>query len=254
MQGTLLSAFQALKAEGRKGLAVLVDPDKASEKNLRNLVLHAERSAVNFLFVGGSLMVNLDIRQVTPLLKNMTRIPVILFPGSLQQVVPDADGILFLSLISGRNPELLIGAHVLAAPMLRQSDLEVLPTGYMLVDGGKSTTVHYISNTLPIPHDKPDIAVCTALAGEMLGLRLIYLDAGSGAKFPVSPEMVRAVANEITVPLIVGGGIRTADQAAALWDAGADVIVVGNRLEEPDGPELLDSIAAKRFKIIRKDS
>lgn len=242
MSGPLLTEFTRLRTEGRKGLAVLVDPDKATESGLQHLAAVADSSGVDFIFVGGSLMVNLEIREVVPYIKSITDIPVVLFPGSLQQIVYEADALLFLSLISGRNPELLIGAHVLAAPMLKRSRLEVLPTGYMLVDAGKFATVHYISNTQPIPYDKPEIAACTAMAGELLGLRLLYLDAGSGAPRTVSPEMVAAVARETNAPLIVGGGIRSRESAIGLWNAGADVVVIGNHLETEDGVQLLHSL------------
>src|SRR5690606_37228031 len=143
--------------------------------------------------------------------KSATSIPVIIFPGSANQICDSADGILLLSLISGRNPEFLIGAHVTAAARLRVSGIEILPTAYMLIDGGAATTVSYISNTLPLPADKPDIAACTAMAGEMLGLRLIHMDAGSGAKNPVPNAIIRAVREAVDLPIIVGGGIRTAD-------------------------------------------
>jgi putative glycerol-1-phosphate prenyltransferase len=147
-----------------------------------------------------------------------------------------------LSLISGRNPEFLIGAHVVAAPLIKQAGIQVLPTAYMLIDGGRPTTVSYISNTTPIPADKPDIASCTAMAGEMLGLRLIYLDAGSGAMQPVPGTIIHSVRKHVKLPIIVGGGIRQAAQAAAAYDAGADVVVVGNALEEDAG--FLEALAA----------
>jgi putative glycerol-1-phosphate prenyltransferase len=162
-------------------------------------------------------------------------VPVVLFPGSNLYIHSDADGILFLSLISGRNPEFLIGQHVVAAPLLKASGLEILPTGYMLVDGGKPTTVSYISNTQPIPADKADIAACTAMAGEMLGQQLLYLDAGSGAENPVSPGMISAVKKATSLPLLAGGGIRSGEQARNAWEAGADCIVIGNVLESNPG-------------------
>ncbi|TAG57186.1 MAG: geranylgeranylglyceryl/heptaprenylglyceryl phosphate synthase, partial [Runella slithyformis] len=162
-------------------------------------------------------------------------------PGSSLHIEPTADAILLLSLISGRNPELLIGQHVIAAPILKRSGLEVLPTGYMLVESGRSTTVSYISNTTPIPHDKPSVAACTAMAGEMLGLQLMYLDAGSGAQKPVSAAMIAAVRQAVDTPIVVGGGINSIDKAYAALEAGADVIVVGNGIEE--NPDLLPEIA-----------
>jgi putative glycerol-1-phosphate prenyltransferase len=151
-----------------------------------------------------------------------------------------ADGILFLSLISGRNAELLIGNHVIASPYLKVSPLEILPTGYMLIDGGIPTTVSYMSNTRPIPSNKEDIAVCTAIAGELLGLKLMFMDAGSGAQTPVSEDMIEAVSGAISIPLIVGGGISSPEKALANLEAGADVIVVGNAIEE--NPQLIMDI------------
>ncbi len=155
-----------------------------------------------------------------------------LFPGNNYHVHSAADAIFFLSLISGRNPEYLIGQHVIAAPALKQSGLEIISTGYMLVDCGRQTTVSYISNTTPMPYDKKDVAVCTAVAGELLGLRLLYLDGGSGAQKPVSAEMVEAVRLATNVPLIVGGGINTPQKAVELLSAGADMIVIGNGIEK----------------------
>ena len=171
-----------------------------------------------------------------------TNTPVILFPGNSLHIEPSADGILLLSLISGRNPEFLIGQHVIAAPLLKKSGLEILPTGYMLVDSGTQTTVSYISGTMPLPYNKPSVAACTAMAGEMLGLQLIYLDAGSGARWPVSAAMIRAVREAVDLPIIVGGGINTPERAAAALEAGADLIVVGNSLET--NPELLPELVA----------
>jgi phosphoglycerol geranylgeranyltransferase len=174
-------------------------------------------------------------------IKEFTSIPVILFPGSIMQINEKADALLLLSLISGRNADLLIGKHVVAAPYLKKSGLELLPTGYMLIESGPLTTAQYISNTLPIPRTKDDIAVCTAIAGEMLGLRLIYMDAGSGAEMPISASMIKKVKENISIPLIIGGGIRDAGQAIAACKAGADMIVVGNAIEKD--PSCLKEIA-----------
>ena len=179
--------------------------------------------------------------MVITVIKANCTIPVILFPGSTLQINEKADALFFLSLISGRNAELLIGQHVTVAPYLKNSSLQILPTGYMLIDGGAPTTVSYISNTLPIPANKPDIAICTALAGQMLGLQLIYMDAGSGAKNPISEKMIHAVSSQISIPLIVGGGITTPEKAAANCLAGADIIVVGNAIEKD--PALILSVS-----------
>ena len=217
--------------KGKKQLALLIDPDKYTSAGLKKTINDANKANVDFILVGGSLMFHNHVNVISHI-KSETKIPVILFPGSLLQISPDADAILFLSLISGRNPDYLIGQQVISAPILKRSGIEVLPTGYMIIDSGRQTTVSYISNTTPIPHDKPSIAACTAMAGEMLGLKLIYMDAGSGAYNAVSPEMIAAVQQSVEVPLIVGGGINSAKKAQDALKAGADVIVVGNAIEE----------------------
>jgi putative glycerol-1-phosphate prenyltransferase len=225
-------------ASGKKQLSLLIDPDKYTNRSLEEcLNIVNETRAVDMVFVGGSLLTNDRVSQTISIIKENSHLPVILFPGSPLQVNESADGLLLLSLISGRNADLLIGRHVEAAPFLRQSRLEIIPTGYMLVDGGRPTTASYISNTQPIPADKADIAACTAIAGELLGLRLIYLDAGSGALSPVPADMIAAVRRQVSLPVIVGGGIRTEQQLGAAWQAGADVVVIGNILEKD--PELL---------------
>ena len=237
----LLSEIEKKSSTGRKMLGVLVDPDKSDDKACELLARQASKAGVDFFFYGSSLLMGNDFEQGIPILKQ-SNIPLILFPGNGMQISDKADAILFLSLISGRNPDMLIGRHVLAAPHLRKSKLEIIPTGYMLVDSGSPTSVSYMSGTTPIPHDKPDIAACTALAGEMLGLRMMYLDAGSGARYTVSAEMTRQVKAVIRVPLIVGGGIRNPEKAYEICRAGADVIMVGNALEK--NPELLTEISA----------
>lgn len=232
----------ARKAEGRKSFAVLLDPDKVNLETFPAFLKYAVDHGVDFFFVGGSLITNYSIDQLISAIHEHTDIPAILFPGSSLHIDPSADAILLLSLISGRNPELLIGQHVIAAPILKKSGIEVLSTGYMLVESGKLTTVSYISNTTPLPRDKPGIAACTALAGEFLGLRNIFLDAGSGAQFPVPQGIISAVRQAVDTPLIVGGGIDTYEKAYAAIEAGADVIVVGNGIEK--NPALLPEVAA----------
>ncbi|MFN0275532.1 MAG: geranylgeranylglyceryl/heptaprenylglyceryl phosphate synthase [Chitinophagales bacterium] len=216
----------------RRQFAVLIDPDEVDIPALEKLVSIAKEGGVDYFFVGGSLVVGNFLETTIQYLKVHTDIPVIIFPGSIQQVNPHADALLFLSLISGRNPELLIGNHVLAAPYVKQSGIEAIPTGYILIDGGAPTTVSYISNTTPIPHDKKEIAVSTAMAGELLGMKLIYMDSGSGAKRHISAEMIAAVKKHVDLPIIVGGGIKTPEAAYELSNAGADVIVVGNAIEK----------------------
>jgi phosphoglycerol geranylgeranyltransferase len=219
----------------RKQLAVLVDPDKLDLGDIENLARSASEAEVDYFFVGGSLLINNQLDVCVKTLKELSHIPIILFPGNTMQMCWKADGILFLSLISGRNAEMLIGRHVISAPYIKMSPLEVISCGYMLIESGKQTAVQYMSNTSPIPSDKNDIAICTALAGEMLGLKLIYLEAGSGANEPVPLKMIEQVKGSLSIPLIVGGGIRTAAQARQVCNAGADVIVVGNAFEKNPG-------------------
>jgi putative glycerol-1-phosphate prenyltransferase len=229
------------KQHQQKSFAVLIDPDKQHDTILFETIAIANEVKVNFFLVGGSLLTSDRLQQTIAVIKKKSSIPVVLFPGGVMHLAPGADAILFLSLISGRNPDLLIGQHVLAAPMLKSMGIETIATGYMIIDGGKPTTVSYISNTSPLPSDKPDIAVATALAGEMLGLQCIYLEAGSGAANPVPAPVIRAVRKNITIPLIVGGGIRSPEQAVEACFAGADVIVVGNAIEQD--PLLIAAIA-----------
>jgi phosphoglycerol geranylgeranyltransferase len=225
-----------------KSFAVLIDPDKVNFDTFPAFLKSAEQHGVDFFFVGGSLITDYSIRELVAAIHDHTNIPAILFPGSSLHIDSSADAILFLSLISGRNPDFLIGQQVVAAPLLRQSGIEILPTGYMLIESGRMTTVSYISNTTPIPRNKPGIAACTALAGEMLGLRNIFLDAGSGAEYPVPGPVIAAVRQTVTTPIIVGGGIDSYEKAFAALEAGADVVVVGNGIEQ--NPELLPEIAA----------
>ena len=238
----IYSGLLAKKKGGKKAFAVLVDPDKASFESLNELIKLARQAAVDYFFVGGSLMVSGYLDECVQTIKQECDIPVVLFPGSPSQLSKEADALLYLSLISGRNPELLIGQHVISAPAVRASGLEIISTGYMVVDGGAPTTVSYISNASPLPSDKNDIAVCTAMAGEMLGMKLIYMDAGSGAKRPATETMIREVANAVAVPLIVGGGIVSAEKAYLNCKAGADVIVIGNAIEKDPG--LIKEISA----------
>ncbi len=237
----ILAEFQQAKANQQKKFVVLIDPDKVRLGNMDKVLDLAVEAKVDYFFIGGSLIVNNMLDQCLLSIKERCRIPMILFPGNSLQLSWKADAILFLSLISGRNADLLIGNHVIAAPYLKLSPLEILPTGYMLIDGGAPTSVLYMSNTRPIPTHKEDIAVCTAMAGEMLGLRLLFMDAGSGAVTPVTEDIIESVSGAISIPLIVGGGIRTPEKAAANARAGADVIVVGNAIEKD--PNLVREMA-----------
>ena len=225
----------------QKQLAVLIDPDTQDEGEHMEILKQVNEASVDYIFLGGSLLTRDVLEHTTKLIKKHTSVPVVIFPGSALQVTPKADAILFLSLISGRNPELLIGTHVVAAPVIKQAQLETLPTGYMLIDSGKPTTASYMSNSFPIPHHKPEIAACTAMAGEMLGLKLMYLDGGSGAEKCVSEEMLAQVRNSVATPIIVGGGIRDTATAEKLCKAGADIVVIGNATEE--NPQIIKEIA-----------
>lgn len=238
----IYNGLVASKLEGKKSFAVLLDPDKCDVTRTAEMIKNAEKAKVDYFFVGGSLMITNRLDELVHQIKSNSDIPVILFPGSPAQVSSYADALLYLSLISGRNAELLIGQHVISAPIVKQSNLEVMSTGYMVIDGGAPTTVSYISNAAPIPSDKVDIAICTAMAGEMLGMKLIYLDAGSGAKTPISESMIAGVARNISVPLIIGGGIKSPVKAFNCSKAGADIVVVGNAIEKDSG--LIEEISA----------
>ncbi len=242
MKNLVLHTLKNNIASKQKHLAVLIDPDSIeNESQLVDICQRSNDASVDFILVGGSLITNGFFDKCIQIIKLHTQIPVVLFPGNIMQVSKDADAILLLSLISGRNPDLLIGKHVLAAPMLKQSGLEIIPTGYMLIDGGNITSVSYMSNTTPIPAEKHSIAACTAMAGEMLGLQVTYMDAGSGAQHPISTKIISAVRESVNGPIFIGGGIKTAEGAVAACNAGADVVVVGNAFEKE--PELTNQIA-----------
>jgi phosphoglycerol geranylgeranyltransferase len=229
--GPIYTKLLALKAQNKSGFAVLADPDKIAPAEMPYLARLCNDAGVNYLFMGGSLLMAHQMQLCIQRFKTESDIPVVLFPGSPAQVTPYADALLYLSLISGRNPELLIGQHVVSAPLVRASGLEVISTGYIIVDGATQTTVSYISHSMPIPADKPEIALCTAWAGELQGKHIIYLDAGSGARKPVSEEMIRTVSSHIDIPLFVGGGILTPEKVFDNCKAGASIIVVGNAIE-----------------------
>lgn len=214
-----------------RGIAMLVDPDVGDPESWERLSFMAKDCGVKLILVGGSFLHKDNLQACIAHCKK-SGLPVWIFPGSGSQICSDADGILLLSLLSGRNPEFLIGQHVVHARALRDSGLHCLPTAYILVDGGKSTTVSYISNTVPIPRDKPQLAAATALAGEQLGMRLVYLDTGSGANYAVSKDVIRAVSGESSLPLFVGGGIKDVEQIIEAWDSGAQWVVVGSKIEE----------------------
>ena len=217
-----------------KQLAVLIDPDKHNLESVKTFSRYIDEQEVNYIFLGGSL-VSSRVDDIIRTIKENTSVPVILFPGSLLQISAMADGILLLSLISGRNPDYLIGNQVIAAPLLKKTSLEIIPTGYILVQNGYMSSAEYMSNTKPIPKNKPELATATAIAGEMLGQKLIYLEGGSGASNPVSNEFVSDIKSNISIPLIVGGGIKKPEQALELYQSGADLLVIGNTLEANPG-------------------
>lgn len=225
-----MNCYRYITAPGKK-FALLIDPEKLQLQSLIATVCEANEVSVDLILVGGSL-ISSKLDSAIEVIKQYTKIPVILFPGSLMQLSNKADALLLLSLVSGRNPEYLIGNHVLAAPYIKQSNLEVISTGYILIDGGTVTSVEYISNTRAIPSQKTDLVVATAVASELLGHKLIYLEAGSGAMNPVTAGIVREVKKEISVPLIVGGGIKTPEQMHMILEAGADIVVVGTAIEK----------------------
>ncbi len=247
----LLNQLTKKSLNGQRALGILIDPDKVVDASscLRVINMCVENK-VDYLLVGGSLMTKNNFSQIIQLIKANSSIPVIIFPGNYYQIDSNADAILFLSLISGRNPEYLIGQHVIAAPILKRTQLEVIPVGYMLVNSGAATAASYISNTTPIPTDKVSIAVSTAMAGEMLGLKAIYMDAGSGSESPIPAKVITAVKKNINVPLIVGGGINTVHLALQALQSGADMLILGNGIE--DDPNLLIEVSERIHQLNEK--
>lgn len=229
--GNIYKSLQVLKRDGKSGFAVLVDPDKVAPADMEHLAELCNDAGVDYLLMGGSLVVDHQLEACVQRFKANSNIPVLLFPGSPAQVTPYADALLYLSLISGRNPDLLIGQHVVSAPVVKASGLEVISTGYIVVDGGVPTTVSYMSHSAPVPADKPDIALCTAWAGELQGKHIIYMDAGSGAENPISEEMIHKVSSNTEIPLFIGGGIKTPEKVYDNCKAGASIVVVGNAIE-----------------------
>ena len=248
----IYSSLCKRKENGKKSFAVLIDPDKVNHEKLERLIKLAIAAKVDYFLVGGSLVISNYLDECVQFIKRNCSIPVLLFPGSSAQVTKFADALLYLSLISGRNPELLIGQHVVSAPAIKMSGLEIMSTGYMVIDGGVPTTVSYISNATPLPADKNEIAMCTAMAGEMLGMKLIYMDAGSGAKKAITESMIEQVSKSIEVPLIIGGGITDPEKAYLNCKAGADVIVVGNAIEKVESLiiEMASAVHSVAEKVI----
>lgn len=234
---------------GVKKLGLRINPDKQEPDQLDQLARSAQRVGVDYILVGGSLMTLDRLSAAVRRLKQETDLPVLLFSGSSWQITDEADALLYLSLISGRNADPLIGQQVQAAPWLDQMDLEVIPIGYMLVDGGTPTTESHVTQTAPIPANKPDIALATALAGRYLGMKMLYLDTGQGASLPVPADLIRQVKSRGGLPLLTGGGIRTPDLAVQALRAGADIVVVGTAIER-DPPLLADMAQAVQSAML----
>jgi putative glycerol-1-phosphate prenyltransferase len=241
--------FKDLIIKKDRHLAILIDPDKQKDyAEFLDLIKKINLLKPSFIFVGGSTVNKDDFESCITNIKSNSSIPVVIFPGSHNQISKAADAILFLSLISGRNPDYLVGHQIEAAPFLKQMDIEVLPTAYLLIDGGTNSAVAYVSQTTPIPADQNSIAVNTAIAGEMLGKQLIFMDAGSGAKNAISEEMISAVKRNTNIPLIIGGGIKDIEGVNKVFNAGANVVVIGNKIEE-DVNFLLDLIQLNKKHI-----
>lgn len=218
---------------GERGIWVLLDPDRLDRKDVRGKVERISKMpGVKAILIGTSLLLSHDFDEFVMAVKSSSKVPVILFPGGVNQVSRHADGILFLSLVSGRNPELLIGEQVRMAPLVRHFNLDSIPTAYMLIESGGLPSVEFVTHTIPIPRDKPDIAVAHAMAAELLGFQLIYMEAGSGARYPVPPEMIRQVVSSVEIPVVVGGGLRDGSSIKAAFDAGARYVVVGTAIEK----------------------
>jgi len=219
-------------SKGKKLLAVLIDPDKMKFEGLSSFMLKVNDSITTHVFVGGSKVDDAATDLLVLEIRKLTSLPVVLFPGDIIQITDRADALLFLSLISGRNPEYLIGKHVKAASMLQHSNLEVIPTGYILIENGKKTSVEKVSKTKPMLRNNIQEVIDTAKAGALLGMKLMYLEAGSGATHPVDIEMISEVKKKISIPLIIGGGIRSKKQLDKAYSAGADLVVIGTAFEE----------------------
>jgi phosphoglycerol geranylgeranyltransferase len=241
-----LEQIYKIKSKEKKALAVLIDPDQPAD-SVAKIAQLCETHQVDFIFVGGSIVTAGILSQTIAEIRQNCSCRIYIFPGNEFMIDEKADGILFLSLLSGRNPEYLIGKQVISAPVLAASNLDVVPTAYLLVDGGRETSVSYISNTKPIPADKPDIAMATALAGKLLGMQCIYMDAGSGALHCISTKMAHKVKKHVNLPLIIGGGIRNAETARDLYKAGADILVIGNGVEQSES--LITLISEVKNKI-----
>lgn len=243
-RGSIYQNMLQIKENRGGGFFLLIDPDRISENQCLSMAESAEECGVDIILVGSSFLLNSNFGKTVKQVKASTTIPVVIFPGSFAQITPDADAILFTSLISGRNPNYLIDEQMRGAPLVKKFDLEPIPTGYMLIDSGTMTSVQYISGTLPIPQNKPDIAAAHALAAQYLGMKLVYLEAGSGAKNPVPNEMIRMVSSYVNIPVMVGGGLITPEHCAERIESGASFIVCGNCFENDPKHTYLQELAA----------
>ena len=230
-------------SENGAAYLILIDPGNINGKRLINFVRHCEKSGVDGFLVGGSLMMSNILDEVLETISSVSSLPTILFPGSVSQISNKADAILFISLISGRNAEHLIGTHVIAAPIVKRFGIEPISTGYMLIESGRKTTAEYMSGSSPIPRNKPEIATATALAAEYLGMNFVYLDGGSGAEKSVPNEMINMVSSALSIPVIVGGGIRDSKVAQEKVESGASVVVTGNYFEDDSNWHLVKEFA-----------
>ena len=240
---TVYAHLEKVRQDKGAGYLVLIDPDKKNDGKLEKLVMSVNRSGADGILIGGSLIMDSGFHERAEKIKSIAEIPVILFPGSVNQLGPHCDAVLFMSVISGRNPTYLIGEQVIGAPLVKDLGLEPIPTGYMIFDGGGHSTAEFMSGSSPLPMNRPDIAVAHALAGQYLGMKLIYLEAGSGAESAVPDEIISAVAKNIDIPLIVGGGIRKQAAAVNKVKAGASFIITGTAIESDEGENLLESFA-----------
>jgi putative glycerol-1-phosphate prenyltransferase len=240
MSKNILGHIKKCKQTGQKLLAILLDPDKLTVQNLPLIIKKINSNTVDFIFVGGSSVENGKTDTIVKGINKLTSIPIILFPGDFSQISNDADALLFLSLISGRNPEYLIGQQVKAVKKLKETSLEIISTGYILIDGGVKTSVQKISETTPISQSNIEDITMTAMAGELMGKQLIYLEAGSGAAVPADANIIKNVSESISIPLIVGGGIRSKKQLENAYNNGADIVVIGTAFEMDNN--ILESI------------
>ena len=232
MKETIINYLLSVKEEKGAGYIVLIDPDKNSEKKLEEKISKINSSGVDAIFIGGSLILDNNCESRVAMIKSLSELPVIFFPGGISQLNKHYDAMLFMSILSGRNPHYLIGEQVVAAPIVKDLGIEVIPTGYLIVDGGSNSSVQFMSGSNPIPIEKPDILIAHALAAQYLGKKLVYLESGSGAKNPIPNQLVEAVNNYIDIPIIVGGGIRTPESAYEKVQAGASFIVTGTVIED----------------------